>query len=173
MEENIIDDSMKNYNYSCLIKYKKIDDIVFLTNLVVKNGIISIEKLEDNRLVEKYILGTINNLDSLTEKIYEDEDVYEEYRNRLLEKNVPVLFLEIYETLAGTGFIDNTLDLVQLLECNNVYAIIETLKEFRKNIYTNLDDRYTEIEKIGYANIISGYIMRLEEERRKIINEKK
>ena len=173
MEENIIDDSMKNYNYSCLIKYKKIDDIVFLTNLVVKNGIISIEKLEDNRLVEKYILGTINILDSLTEKVCEDEDVYEEYRNRLLEKNVPVLFLEIYETLAGTGFIDNTLDLVQLLECNNLYALIDELKEIRESIFSYSDERYTEIEKIGYINILNGYIMRLEEERRKIINEKK
>ena len=46
------------------------------------------------------------------------------------------------------------------------------LKEIRKNIINNSDDRYTYIEELGYINIINGYIMRLEEERRKILTEK-
>lgn len=90
------------------------------------------------------------------------EDVFEEYRKRLLDKDVDVLILEIFETFAGTDYIDNTLDLVQILEGKDYKEILQELKTIRKNIYNNITNKYTGNEKLGYSNIVDGYIRRVE-----------
>ncbi len=90
------------------------------------------------------------------------EDVFEEYRKRLLNKNVDILILEIFETFAGTDYIDNTLDLVQILEDKDYKEILQELKSIRENIYNNITNRYTGNEKLGYCNIADGYIRRVE-----------
>ncbi len=90
------------------------------------------------------------------------EDVFEEYRKRLLDKDVDILILEIFETFAGTDYIDNTLDLVQILEGKNYKEILQELKYIRENIYNNITNKYTGNEKLGYSNIADGYIRRVE-----------
>ena len=90
------------------------------------------------------------------------EDVFEEYRKRLLNKDVDILILEIFETFAGTDYIDNTLDLVQILEGKNYKEILQELKYIRENIYNNITNKYTGNEKLGYSNIADGYIRRVE-----------
>ena len=90
------------------------------------------------------------------------EDVFEEYRKRLLDKDVDILILEIFETFAGTDYIDNTLDLVQILEGKNYKEILQELKYIRENIYNNTTNKYTGNEKLGYSNIADGYIRRVE-----------
>ncbi len=90
------------------------------------------------------------------------EDVFEEYRKRLLDKDVDILILEIFETFAGTDYIDNTLDLVQILEGKDYKEILQELKAIRGNIYNNITNKYTGNEKLGYSNIADGYIRRVE-----------
>ena len=86
------------------------------------------------------------------------EDVFEEYRKRLLDKDVDILILEIFETFAGTDYIDNTLDLVQILDGKDYKEILQELKAIRGNIYNNITNKYTGNEKLGYSNIADGYI---------------
>ena len=90
------------------------------------------------------------------------EDVFEEYRKRLLDKDVDILILEVFETFAGTDYIDNTLDLVQILEGKDYKEILQELKAIRGNIYNNITNKYTGNEKLGYSNIADGYIRRVE-----------
>lgn len=68
------------------------------------------------------------------------KNVYEEYRQKLINNNADILILEIFETFVGTDYIDNSLDLVQILETK----------------------RYTGNEKLGYSNIVYGYILRVQ-----------
>lgn len=136
----------------------------------LKEAIEEIESLSSSESAIKIILQELENLISkriIKEKIEEDDDVYEEYRKRLLCSNASILKLEIYETFAGTGFIDNTLDLVELLQFDND-VILNELKEIRKNICNNIEKRYTDIERLGYMSIVNGYIVRLQEERRRL-----
>lgn len=90
----------------------------------------------------------------------DEDDVYEEYRNRLLENN-DILRLEIYETFAGTDFIINTVDLVELLQDGKDKDIIEELEEIKQNIFKVYTNKYTKLEKQGYLLITKGYILRL------------
>lgn len=90
------------------------------------------------------------------------EDVFEEYRERLLKKDVDILILEIYETFVGTDFINNSLDLVQTLESKDYDEILQELKTIKENIYNIENTKYTGNERLGYSDIVSGYIRRVE-----------
>lgn len=90
------------------------------------------------------------------------KNVYEEYRQRLINNNADILILEIFETFVGTDYIDNSLDLVQILETKDYKAILKELKEIQKSIYKNETKRYTGNEKLGYSNIVYGYILRVQ-----------
>lgn len=92
------------------------------------------------------------------------EDIFEEYRQRLLNNNVDVLILEIFETFAGTGFIDNTLDLVQTLESKDYKEILADLRQIQENILHIKTKRYTGTQILGYCKIVEGYIYRVESE---------
>lgn len=92
------------------------------------------------------------------------EDVFEEYRQRLLDNNVGVLELEIFETFAGSDFIDNTLDLEEILESKNYKQILEELKVIKENILHITTNKYTGNQRLGYCNIVEGYIHRVESE---------
>ena len=92
------------------------------------------------------------------------EDVFEEYRQRLLNNNVDILILEIYETFAGTDFIDNTLDFMQILEGKSYKQILEKLKEIKEKILHISTNKYTGNQRLGYCNIVEGYIHRVESE---------
>lgn len=92
------------------------------------------------------------------------EDVFEEYRERLIKNNVDILELEIYETFAGTDFIDNTLDLVELLESKDYKEILCELKAIKEAILNTTTDKYTANERLGYGYIVDGYILRVESE---------
>lgn len=89
-----------------------------------------------------------------------DKNVYEEYRDRLLENTNDVLKLEIYETFAGRDFVDNTLELVELLEIGSAKDIIKELEQIQKNIFEIQTNKYTTEEKIGFYLIAQGYIYR-------------
>lgn len=90
------------------------------------------------------------------------KDVYEEYRERLITKNADILILEIFETFIGTDFIDNSLDLLQILETKDYKEILEELKNIQKNIFKTITNKYSIYEKKGYKNIVDGYILRVE-----------
>lgn len=92
------------------------------------------------------------------------EDVFEEYRQRLLDNNVGILELEIFETFAGTDFIDNTLDLVELLKSRNYKEILKGLKQIKEAILHITTKKYTGNQRLGYCNIVEGYIHRVESE---------
>lgn len=92
------------------------------------------------------------------------EDVFEEYRQRLINNNVDTLVLEIYETFAGTEFINNTLDLVEILEGKDYEQILSELKEIKETILHIATNRYTTNQKLGYIKIADGYILRVESE---------
>ncbi len=88
------------------------------------------------------------------------KNVYEEYRERLLKNNVDILILEIFETFVGTDYIDNSLDFVETLEDKDYEEILKELKNIQYTIDTT--NKYTPIEKLGYSNIVFGYILRVE-----------
>lgn len=90
------------------------------------------------------------------------EDVFEEYRQRLINNDVDILILEIFETFAGTDFIDNTLDLEEILESKNYKQILEELEEIKENILCINTNKYTNTEILGYSYIVDGYILRVE-----------
>lgn len=90
------------------------------------------------------------------------KDVFEEYRERLIKNNVDTLILEIFETFVGTDYIDNSLDLVQVLESKDYKLIQKELKTIQKKIYQNETNKYTGNEKLGYSNIVYGYILRVQ-----------
>lgn len=97
------------------------------------------------------------------------ENVYEEYRQRLININAPIINLEIFETFIGTGFLTlNSLDLLEVLINNDMEEIIEKLEDMKENIFINHQGRYTDKEKAGYYLIIEGYLLRL-----KMIEKKK
>ena len=81
------------------------------------------------------------------------KNVYEEYRKRLLKNNVDILILEIFETFVGT-------DYVETLEDKDYEEILKELKNIQYTIDTT--NKYTPIEKLGYSNIVFGYILRVE-----------
>ena len=89
--------------------------------------------------------------------------VYEEYRQRLVKSKVPIIRLEIYETFAGTDFINSTLDLVDLLQNDSNEDVIEELENIKQNINKMVIDKYTNNQKLGYRHMIEGYILRLKE----------
>lgn len=98
----------------------------------------------------------------------EEQDVYEEYRQRLINNKAPILNLEIFETFIGTGFISNSYDLLEILIKNDTKQMIEELEEIKVNIlefsedsYNNLK-RYNVTERLGYYLIAEGYILRLQ-----------
>lgn len=93
--------------------------------------------------------------------IMEALDVYEEYRQRLLNSKVPILNLEIFETFIGSGFISNSCDLLELLIYNDTEQIIEEIIEIKNNILEFSGDRYSSIEIYGYYMIAEGYRLRL------------
>lgn len=88
-------------------------------------------------------------------------DVYEEYRQCLLNSKVPILNLEIFETFIGSGFISNSCDLLELLIYNDTEQIIEELIEIKNNILEFSGDRYSSTEIYGYYMIAEGYRLRL------------
>ena len=89
--------------------------------------------------------------------------VYEEYRQRHVKSKVPIIRLEIYETFAGTDFINSTLDLVDLLQNDSNENIIEELENIKENINQMVIDKYTNNQKLGYRHIVEGYILRLQD----------
>lgn len=100
------------------------------------------------------------------------KDVYEEYRERLINNNVDILILEIFETFVGTDYVDNSLELVQILESKDYKEILKELKAIKERIYKNETKKYTPNEKSGYYNIVFGYILRVKSilNRERLIN---
>lgn len=98
---------------------------------------------------------------------FEEQDVYEEYRQRLIDRKAPILNLEIFETFIGTGFIFNSYDLLEILIENDTKQMIEELEEIKVNILEFSEDsynnfkRYNVTERLGYYVIAEGYILRL------------
>lgn len=90
------------------------------------------------------------------------EEIYQEYRERLIKSNPSSLELEIFETFIRTDFIGNTLELIKVLENKDYKGILKELKVIEKNIYSIKDDKYTRNERLGYSNIICGYIRRVQ-----------
>lgn len=93
----------------------------------------------------------------------ETEDVYEEYRSRLLNSKADILRIEIFETFAGTDFIDNTLDLVDILLGKDYELIVEELNRIMENIKQIKSSKYTQNETKGYYLIAKGYLLRIKE----------
>lgn len=116
-------------------------------------------------LTDDEILEHLNR--EYDEYFLEEQDVYEEYRQRLIDRKAPILNLEIFETFIGTGFIFNSYDLLEILIENDTKQMIEELEEIKVNIlefsedsYNNLK-RYNVTERLGYYVIAEGYILRL------------
>lgn len=91
----------------------------------------------------------------------DEKDVYEEYRQRLVKSNVPIIRLEIYETFAGTDYIHSTLDLVDLLQSASNEDVIEELENIGGNISQLIIDKSANNQKLGYMHMVEGYILRL------------
>lgn len=91
-----------------------------------------------------------------------DQDVYEEYRKRLIDKKVDLLNLEIFETFCGSPLNDtNSLDFTDLLIENNTQNLIQELEDIIHNICIKSSTNVTLDEKRAYLLIAEGYILRL------------
>lgn len=92
----------------------------------------------------------------------QEQDVYEEYRQRLIDKNADILNLEIFETFCGMPFNDtNSLDFTDLLIGNDTKEIIQELEDIINNIFSDNSTSFTLEEKRAYHLIAEGYILRL------------
>lgn len=89
------------------------------------------------------------------------EDIYEEYRQRLLTNKVPIINLERFETFTGRDMVSNSLDLLDTLLENDTKQIIELLEQIKLDIFNGNAGRYSDTEKTGYYLIAEGYILRL------------
>ncbi len=89
------------------------------------------------------------------------EDVYNEYRERLKQSKASSLELEIFETFVGTEFTENITDLIQALENKDYKKILNELKIISKNIFNIETNTYTRTERLGYTNLVDGYIFRV------------
>lgn len=95
----------------------------------------------------------------------QEQDVYEEYRQRLIDKNADILNLEIFETFCGMPFNDtNSLDFTDILIANNTEEIIQELEDIIFNILNmnnEISKQFTLDERKSYFLIAEGYILRL------------
>lgn len=92
---------------------------------------------------------------------FKEQDVYEEYRQRLIDNKVSILNLEIFETFMGRDFVFNSYDLLEVLIENDTKQIIEEIEEIKENIIGANGSRYDFIDRVGYHLIAEGYILRL------------
>lgn len=92
----------------------------------------------------------------------ENQDVYEEYRTRLIDSKASILNLEIFETFCGSPLNDtNSLDFTDLLIRNDTKEIIQELEDITYNIFSDNSTHFTLDEKRAYHLIAEGYILRL------------
>ena len=90
------------------------------------------------------------------------EEIYKEYRERLIKNNVSSLELEIFDIFIRKDFIDDTLKFVELLQNKDYKGILKELKSIEKSLYNIKDSKYTRNERLAYSNIARGYIIRLQ-----------
>ena len=86
------------------------------------------------------------------------EEIYKEYRERLIKNNVSSLELEIFDIFIRKDFIEDTLKFVELLQNKDYKGILKELKSIEKSLYNIKDSKYTRNERLAYSNIARGYI---------------
>ena len=90
------------------------------------------------------------------------EEIYQEYREKLIKSNVGNLELEIFDIFIRKDFIEDTLKFVQLLQNKDYKGLLKELKTIEKSLYNIKDNKYSRNERLAYSNIARGYVIRLQ-----------
>lgn len=90
------------------------------------------------------------------------EEIYQEYRERLIKNNVSNLELEIFDIFIRKEFVEDTLKFVELLQNKDYKGLLKELKAIEKSLYNIKDNKYSRNERLAYSNITRGYVIRLQ-----------
>lgn len=90
------------------------------------------------------------------------EEIYQEYRERLIKNNVSNLELEIFDIFIRKEFVEDTLKFVELLQNKDYKGLLKELKAIEKSLYNIKDNKYSRNERLAYSNIARGYVIRLQ-----------
>jgi len=117
--------------------------------------IIKDKKIYDNwncskKLVKSYWSKDLTTLDETIE-------------TKILKQDNSKIRLEIYEVFAKTEFIEDKEKFLDTLANKPDEEVIEELEQIKMNTYRDFGDKYTQMEKIGYKSIATGFAVRLHE----------
>lgn len=139
----------------------------FCTELAVDKATYLIDVVNHKTVVkDKKLFDTWDCSEELVKDYWTKENITldETTETKILKQANSKIRLEIYEVFAKTDFVKSKERFLNILADKSNEEIKEELERIKINIDFSSDYKYTDMEKIGYKSIATGFIVRLHEE---------